>query len=61
MLDFLRQEGISEELIARIEDYRKEYPAADAAGTALIIQLSMRYFENTDRKHPDVFIPRCQQ
>lgn len=30
MLDFLRQEGISEELIARIEDYRKEYPAADA-------------------------------
>jgi MoxR-like ATPase len=30
MLDFLRQEGIDESLIARIEEYRKEYPAAEA-------------------------------
>ena len=29
MLDFLRQEGIDESLIARIEEYRKEYPAAE--------------------------------
>lgn len=28
MLDFLRQEGIDEALIARIEQYRKDYPAA---------------------------------
>lgn len=30
MLDFLRQEGIEEALIARIEDYRKTYPAAES-------------------------------
>ena len=29
MLDFLRQEGIDEGLIARIEEYRKNYPAAE--------------------------------
>ena len=29
MLDFLRQEGIGEELIARIEQYRGEYPVED--------------------------------
>ena len=29
MLDFLRQEGIDESLIARIEQYRKDFPAAE--------------------------------
>ena len=29
MLDFLRQEGIDEQLIARIEQYRKDYPVSD--------------------------------
>jgi MoxR-like ATPase len=29
MLEFLRQEGIEESLIARIEEYRKEWPAAE--------------------------------
>ena len=29
MLDFLRQEGIEETLIARIEQYRRDYPAAE--------------------------------
>ena len=29
MLDFLRQEGIDERLIARIEQYRKDYPVAE--------------------------------
>ena len=29
MLDFLRQEGIDEALIARIEQYRKDYPVAE--------------------------------
>ena len=29
MLDFLRQEGIDESLIARIEQYRKDYPVAE--------------------------------
>ena len=28
MLDFLRQEGVDEKLIARIEQFRKDYPAA---------------------------------
>ena len=33
MLEFLRQEGVEEALIARIEQYRKDYPVAagDAA------------------------------
>ena len=35
MLDFLRQEGIGEDLIARIEQYRKDYPVAE--GDALRI------------------------
>ena len=30
MLEFLRQEGIDGALIARIEQYRKEYPAAES-------------------------------
>ena len=30
MLDFLRQEGIDEELIARIEQFRRDYPAAES-------------------------------
>ena len=30
MLDFLRQEGIDEDLIARIEQYRKDYPVAES-------------------------------
>lgn len=30
MLEFLRKEGISEELIARIEEYRKQYAVSDA-------------------------------
>ena len=30
MLDFLRQEGINEDLIARIEQYRNDYPAAES-------------------------------
>lgn len=30
MLEFLRQEGIDEALIARIEQFRKEYPAAES-------------------------------
>ena len=30
MLDFLKQEGIDESLIARIEQYRREYPAAES-------------------------------
>ena len=29
MLDFLRQEGIDESLIARIEQYRSAYPVAE--------------------------------
>ena len=29
MLDFLRQEGIDEQLIARVEQYRKDYPVSD--------------------------------
>ena len=29
MLDFLRQEGIDESLISRIEQYRKDYPVAE--------------------------------
>lgn len=29
MIDFLRQEGISEELIRKIEEFRKTYPTAD--------------------------------
>ena len=29
MLDFLRQEGIDEELIARIEQYRRDHPVAE--------------------------------
>ena len=28
MLDFLRQEGIVESIIRRIEDFRSQYPAA---------------------------------
>ena len=32
MLDFLRQEGIGEELIAEIENFRKEYPAVGDTG-----------------------------
>ena len=28
MLDFLRQEGIEESIICRIEDFRSQYPAA---------------------------------
>ena len=30
MLDFLRQEGIDEQLIARIEQYRNDYPVAES-------------------------------
>jgi len=30
MLDFLRQEGIDEQLIGRIEHYRKDYPVAES-------------------------------
>lgn len=30
MLDFLKQEGIDESLITRIEQYRKEYPVAES-------------------------------
>lgn len=30
MLDFLRQEGIDEDLIARIEQYRKDFPVAES-------------------------------
>jgi MoxR-like ATPase len=30
MLDFLRQEGIDESLIARIEQFREDYPAAES-------------------------------
>ncbi|MBP5239333.1 MAG: MoxR family ATPase [Oscillospiraceae bacterium] len=30
MLDFLRQEGIDESLIAKIEQYRKDYPVAES-------------------------------
>ncbi len=30
MLDFLRQEGIDEQLIGRIEQYRKDYPVAES-------------------------------
>ena len=29
MLDFLRQEGVDEQLIARIEQYRRDYPVAE--------------------------------
>ena len=29
MLDFLRREGVDEELIARIEQYRRDYPASE--------------------------------
>ena len=29
MLDFLRQEGIAEHLISRIEQYRRDYPVAE--------------------------------
>ena len=29
MLDFLRQEGVGEALIARIEQFRRDYPAAE--------------------------------
>ena len=43
MLDFLRQEGISEELIARIMEYRQEYPAADA-DTIRIPSPKFRYY-----------------
>ncbi len=43
MLDFLRQEGISEELIARILEYRQEYPAADA-DTIRIPSPKFRYY-----------------
>ena len=28
MLDFLRQEGIEESIIRRIDDFRSQYPAA---------------------------------
>lgn len=30
MLDFLRQEGINEALIARVEQYRRDYPVAES-------------------------------
>lgn len=30
MLDFLREEGIDQQLIARIEQYRKDYPVAES-------------------------------
>ena len=30
MLDFLRQEGIEEDLLVRIEQYRKDYPVAES-------------------------------
>ena len=30
MLDFLKKQGIDESLIARIEQYRKDYPVAES-------------------------------
>lgn len=43
MLDFLRQEGIDDQLIARIEQFRKQYPAADA-DAARIPSPRFRYY-----------------
>ena len=43
MLDFLRQEGIDEQLIARIEQYRKEYAVAES-DTIRIPSPKFRYY-----------------
>ena len=43
MLDFLRQEGIDEQLIARIEQYRKEYSVAEG-DTIRIPSPKFRYY-----------------
>ena len=43
MLDFLRQQGIEEDLIARIEQYRRDYPAA-AADEGRIPSPKFRYY-----------------
>ena len=43
MIDFLRQEGIGEELITRIEQFRKEYPAAES-DAARIPSPKFRYY-----------------
>ena len=43
MLDFLRQEGIDEHLIARIEQYRKDFPVADG-DTNRIPSPKFRYY-----------------
>ena len=43
MLDFLRQEGIDEQLISRIEQYRKDYPVADS-DTIRIPSPKFRYY-----------------
>ncbi len=43
MLDFLRQEGIEEDLLARIEQYRKDYPVAESE-TIRIPSPRFRYY-----------------
>ncbi len=43
MLDFLRQEGIEEDLIARIEQYRKSFPVAES-DTARVPSPRYRYY-----------------
>ena len=43
MLDFLRQEGIDESLIARIEQFRSAFPAAES-DTARIPVPKFRYY-----------------
>ena len=43
MLDFLRQEGLEDSLIARIEEYRRDYPAAES-DAARIPSPKFRYF-----------------
>ena len=43
MLDFLRQEGIGEHLIARIEQYRQSYPVAES-DTARIPLPKYKYY-----------------
>ena len=43
MLDFLRQEGIDEGLIARIEEFRKTYPADESDGSRIPVP-KFRYY-----------------
>ena len=43
MLDFLRQEGVAEELVARIEQFRRDFPAAEV-DEARIPRPKFRYY-----------------